>query len=166
MKPRTILSIAVLAMCGSLAKVHADTKLLWRTPASGVTIVPNSKGALVVLGQVDVSAYDRFRLVAVARRPSNIQTPTGFGAPFQIELHIGEGSDDLGVIENGVFGLNPSGTAAGVAAHTERATGVFDNPVITTLLVGAVGPTTGNQQTVVDVYVYGERLSTTTTTSP
>jgi hypothetical protein len=40
---------------------------------------------------------------------------------------------------------------------------VFDNPVITTLLVDAVGPTTGNVDTVVDLYIYGQ---VSTTTSP
>src|SRR5206468_914895 len=98
------------------------------------------------------------------RRPSTVPLPNGFGAPFQIELHIGEGTSDLALIENGVFGLNPSSTGTDVAPHTERATGVYDNPVITTLLVEAVGPTIGTQQTVVDIYVYGEK--TVTTTSP
>lgn len=162
MKPTTMLAAAALLL-GSLTQGSAETKLLWRTPTSGVTIVPNTKGTLVPLGTVDVSAYDRIRLVAIARRPANVLTPAGFGAPFQIELHIAEGNSDLGLLENGVFGLNPSNTSAATPAHTERATGVFDNPVITTLLIDAVGPLTGNQQTVVDLYIYGQR---STTTSP
>jgi hypothetical protein len=151
-------------LLGSLTQGFAETKLLWRTPTSGVTIVPNTQGKLVSLGQVDVSAYDRVRLVAIARRPANTLLGSSFGAPFQIELHIGEGTGDLGLLENGLFPLNPTSTPTTVPAHTERVTAVFDNPVITTLLVDAVGPTTGNQQTVVDLFVYGQRI--TTTTSP
>jgi hypothetical protein len=159
MKHITVLAVAVLAMLGSLASGHADTRLLWRTPTNGTTIVPNTKGTLIQLGQVDVSAYDRIRLVAVARRPSGVALTNGFGAPFQIELHIGEGGSDLGLLENGAFSLNPSITSATVPARTERATGVFDYPVMTTLLIDVVGPTTGNQQTVVDIYVYGQTLA-------
>ena len=156
MKQITVLAIAVLAMFGSLAEGSANTKLLWRTSTSGAMIVPNSQGKLVQLGQIDVSAYDRVRLVVVARRPSGLSLNSGFGSPFHIELHIGEGNDDLGLLENGVFSLNPTGTATDVAAHTERAAGVFDYPVITTLLVDAVGPTTSGPQTTVDIYVYGQ----------
>ena len=47
-------------------------------------------------------------------------------------------------------------------AHTERTTGVFENPVITTLIIDAVGPITGNQQTVMDIFVYGQRPTVTT----
>jgi hypothetical protein len=162
MKPTTMLATMALLL-GSLTQGFAETKLLWRTPTSGVTIVPNSKGTLVSLGTVDISAYDRFRLVVIARRPSNIPAGSSFGAPFQIELHIGEGTSDLGVLENAVFPLNPTSTNTTVPAHTERVTAVFDNPVITTLLVDAVGPTTGNQQTVVDLFIYGQK---STTTSP
>jgi hypothetical protein len=156
MKQITILTVAVLAMLGCLSKSQADTKLLWRTPTSGAPIVPNTQGTLIPLGQVDVSAYDRLRVVAIARRPSNIPLTSGFGAPFQIELHIGEGTSDLGPLENGAFALNPSNTTSTAPAHTERATGVFDYPVITTLLVDVIGPTTGNIQTIVDIYVYGQ----------
>jgi hypothetical protein len=162
MKPTTMLSTMALLL-GSLTQGFAETKLLWRTPTNGVSIVPNSKGTLVSLGTVDVSAYDRIRLVAIARRPSNSLLGSSFGAPFQIELHIGEGTSDLGVLENAVFPLNPTSTNTTVPAHTERVTAVFDNPVITTLLVDAVGPTTGNQQTVVDLFIYGQK---STTTSP
>jgi len=162
MKSMTVLWVALLTAIGSLSPAHAETKLLWRTGASGATIVPNSKGTLVTLGQVDVSQYDRIRLVAVARRPSNVPLPNGFGAPLQLELHIGEGTDDLGLLESGVFALNPTGTSGAVPAHTERTTGVFENPVITTLIIEAVGPITGNQQTVMDIFVYGQRPTVTT----
>jgi hypothetical protein len=162
MKQITVLAIAVLAMFGSLSEGHASTKLLWRTAAIGATIVTNSQGKLVPLGQpIDVSAYDRIRVVVVARRPSGLAQNSGFGSPFHIELHIGEVNDDLGLLENGAFSLNPTSMATDVAAHTERATGVFDFPVITTLLVDAVGPTTSGPPTTVDIYVYGETSSGT-----
>jgi len=156
MKQITVLAVAVLALLGSLSTGQAETKLLWRTPTSGLTIVPNSKGTLVQVGQVDVSAYDRLRLVAVTRRPGVVQIPNGFGAPFTIELHIGEGGSDLGLLDNGVVALNPTSINSTAAAHTERATATFDFPTITTLLVDVVGPLSGSQQTIVDIYVYGQ----------
>ena len=42
MKQKTVLSIAALAMFGSLAAARADTKLLWRTSTSGATIAGSS----------------------------------------------------------------------------------------------------------------------------
>jgi hypothetical protein len=163
MKHIAILAVAVLAMLGRPTEGHAATKLLWRTPTSGATVVSNAQGKLVLLGKIDVSAYDRIRLVAIARRPTNLPLNNGFGAPFRLELHIGEGNDDLGLLENGAFPLNPSSMNADVAAHTERTTAVFDNPVITTLLVDVIGPTSGNQQTTVDIYVYGETTAASAT---
>src|ERR1051326_31776 len=106
MKPSAVLSVVALAILGGPTKGHADTKLLWRTPTPGVTIVPNNQGRLIELGKVDVSAYDRLRFVAIARRPTGLAQTAGFGLPFRIELHIGEGSDDLGLLENGYFPLN------------------------------------------------------------
>lgn len=156
MKPSIIFMAAVLAMFGTVAESHAATKLLWRTPADRVTTVPNTQGKLNELSQVDVSGYDRIRVVVIAQRPTGLALNSGFGEPFHIELHIGEGADDLGALENGVFALNPTSTAADVPAHTERASAVFDFPVITTLLVDAVGPTPNGASTTVDIYVYGE----------
>jgi hypothetical protein len=158
-KPVTML-LAMGLLLGSLTAAHASTKLLWRSPTAGIRIVPNTQGTLISLQTVDVSAYDQFRVIAVARRPTNIPLTSGFGAPFQIELHIAEGTTDLGLLENGLFLLNPTGTDTAAPAHTERATAVFANPVITTLLLEAVGPTSGNVDTVLDLYVYGEVLST------
>ena len=73
LKQITVLTIAVLAMLGSLAPGQAATKLLWQTPATGVTISPSSLGKPIQLGQpIDASAYDRIRVVVVARRPAGL----------------------------------------------------------------------------------------------
>ena len=156
MKQIMVLAVAIPAMFGNLTASHAATKLLWRTPTDRTTAVPITQGKLSELGQIDVSGYDRIRVVVIARRPSGLAQNSGFGEPFRIELHIGEGNDDLGALENGVFSLNPTSTATDVPAHTERAAAVFDFPVITTLVVEAAGPTTGGQSTTVDIYVYGQ----------
>jgi hypothetical protein len=158
MQQITVLAIATLALLGSLAPGQASTKLLWRTSSQGTTIVTNSLGKPVLLNSVDVSGYDRFRVVVTTRRPAGLATSAGYGSPFQVELHIGEGSDDLGLLENGLLALNP--TATTVAAHQERASIVYDFPVITTLLVEVVGPTASGPQTTADIYVYGETAST------
>jgi hypothetical protein len=164
MKQIAALSLAVLALLGSRTPGQADTKLLWRTPTSGATVITNSQGTLVTLGQADVSAYDRLRVVVVARRPATTPLTSPFGAPFRVELRIREGSADLGLLENGILSLNPTATNAGAPARTERVTAVYDFPVITSLLVGVVGPTTGTLRTTVDVYLYGQ--TDVGTTSP
>jgi hypothetical protein len=156
MKHLMVLAVAVIAMLGSMTEGRAETRLLWRTPTAGVTITTNSQSTLIQLGQVDVSAYDRLRLVVVARRPTGVSESSGFGAPFRIELRIGEGDEDLGILDNGVFLLNPTSTTGNAPAHTVRATAVFDHPVISRLRIAAVGHTTGNQRTTVDIYVYGQ----------
>jgi hypothetical protein len=161
MKQITVLTIATLALLGSLAPGQASTKLLWRTSTSGATTVTNSQGKPVVLNSVDVSGYDRFRVVVTTRRPAGLATTAGYGSPFHIELHIGEGADDLGLLENGLLALNPTATAADVPAHVERASIVYDFPVITTLLVDVVGPTASGPQSTADIYVYGETASST-----
>ena len=51
-KPITML-VSVGLLFGSLTAGHASTKLLWRTPASGIKIVPNPQSTLV---PIDVTA--------------------------------------------------------------------------------------------------------------
>jgi hypothetical protein len=156
MRQITVLALALLASFSALPQARADTKLLFRTPTSGVTIVPNQQSKLVPLGTVDVSTYARLRVIVIARRPTNLPLTSGFGAPFTIELRIAEGNSDLGLLENGLLSLNPTAADANAPAHTESVTTVLNNPVITTLVIDAVGPTTNLQQTTADIFVYGD----------
>jgi hypothetical protein len=164
MKQIAALSLAVLALLGSWTPGQADTKLLWRTPTSGATVITNSQGTLVTLGQAAVSAYEGVRSADAARRPATTPLTSPFGSAFRIELRISERSENLGLLENGILSLNPTATNAGAPARTERVTAVYDFPVITSLLIGVVGPTTGTLRTTVDVYLYGQ--TDVGTTSP
>jgi hypothetical protein len=161
MKPITVLTLALVASFSALTPARADTKLLFRTPTSGFTVVPNQQSKLVPVGTVDVSAYSRLRVIVVSRRPTNIPLTSGFGAPYTIELRIAEGNNDLGLLENGFLSLNPTGTDANAPAHTESLTTVLNNPVITTMVIDAVGPIANLQQTTVDIFVYGDTCPVT-----
>jgi hypothetical protein len=163
MKYLTLLAMAVLAVLGSISASRADTKLLWRTARTGVSVASNLTTA-VSLGRIDVSAYDRVRVVAVVRRPASVPTNRGFGFPLRIELNIAEENEDLGPLENGRLGLNPTDTSGDVPPRTVRSTAVFEYPVVTTLLVNVVGGTSTSQQTVIiDVFVYGQTSAGSTT---
>jgi hypothetical protein len=160
MRPVTILGLAALAVLGSISACHAETKLLWRTNrTTGFTVGFNQGKHYVVDVPLDVSAYDRLRVVAVARRPTSVLPNLPFGIPVRVELRIGgDGDEDLGLLENGVLVLNPtnSTTADSVPARTFTATAVYDNPVITRLRLHAQSLAAVNQQVGIDLYVYGQ----------
>ena len=154
MKHLTLLALTVAALMGSASDGRAATELIWKTPADGVRV--KSATESVLTKSVDVSAYDRIRVLAVARTSRTPATDT----PVRIELHITAGGLEF-KLPISVLDVDPANTTRATSAPPAAATEVLDSPVVTTVSVLATGftDTRRKNDTVVDVFIYGEKTN-------
>jgi hypothetical protein len=162
MKPIILFALSLLALLAPASELLAATQLVFRTAPGGVTV---ARGQRVTLATLDLSAFDRVRVVAVSRaNAANI----GTRLPATIRLYIGEG-DALTLFD--YLALNPDTTLASgreepgfgrleIPANTWGATKLYNHPVIRTLAVVAVGEDflapAIKQQVTFDFFLYGE----------
>jgi hypothetical protein len=162
MKKVLALALAVFALLAGVSEGRAATQLVFRTPESGVTV---TRGQRLTIATLDLSPYDRVRVVAVSRANGN-----GFGPrlPATVRLFIGEGEalalfDTLTFTPDSTVVRGATGTVLGrldSVVTVWSATRLYDHPVFRTVAVVAVGEeflsTTIPQQVIMDLFIYGE----------
>jgi len=162
MKQGVVLSLAVLALLAGVAQAHAATQLVFRTPENGVTV---TRGQRLTLATLDLSPYDRVRVVVVSRGNGN-----GIGPrlPATVRLFIGEGEvlalfDTLTLTPDPTVVAGSGGVVLGRSNQsltTWGATRLYDHPVLRTVAVVAVGEEllayTVPQRVNLDLFIYGE----------
>jgi hypothetical protein len=162
MKPVILAVLAALALVLPTLEATAATQLVWRTPAAGVTV---GRGQRVTLATLDLSAYDRLRVVAVSRATTaNI----GTRLPATIRLYVGEGNaltlfDYLALNPDTSLAMGRDELGSGrleIPANSWGATRLYNHPVIRTLAVVAVGEDfavpANKERVTFDLFIYGE----------
>jgi hypothetical protein len=158
----TIFALFLLALLAPASELRAATQLVFRTPSAGVTV---SRGQRITIATLDLSAFERFRVVAVSRAN---EANVGTRLPATIRLYIGEGNV---LTPFDFLALNPDTTLASgrdepgfgrleIPANIWGATKAYNHPVIRTLAVIAVGEDflapAQKQEVTFDLFVYGE----------
>ena len=156
MKHLTLLGLTVAALMGTASHARAATELIWKTPADGVRI--KSAAESVLTSSIDVSAYDRIRVLAVARTSRTPATDT----PVRVELHITAGTVAF-KLPISTLDVDPANTTRSNTGPPAAATEVLDSPVVTTVSLVATGftDTRRKNDTIVDVFIFGEKSNST-----
>jgi hypothetical protein len=154
MKHLTLLLLAAAALMASPSDALAATELIWKSPADGVRI--KSATETVLTSSIDISAFDRIRVVAVARAS---RTPA-VDTPVRVELHLTAGTIAF-KLPISTLDVDPANTTRTSSGPPAAATEVLDRPVATTVSILATGftDTRRRNDTVVDVFIYGEKTN-------
>jgi hypothetical protein len=165
MKPILALTFTLLALLSRIPSAHAATQLVWRTPPGGIAV---ARGERLTVTTVDLSAYDRVRVIVASR---GNDAATGPRLPASIRLFVGEG-DILALFDTLTPLLDTTsalGAGGAVVARPDRdtlswgVTRLYSHPVIRTMAVVAVGDEfffgASPRRVSLDVLIYGETAS-------